>query len=548
MAALSFEKSALNKVQSMRHLRHQFAVHPLLLLVCFVLLAPVVAIAIVATGPTDDLMPHLLQTVLGRYVQNTIFLMVGVGVLAVLFGVSTAWLVSRYDFMGRRWFEWLLVLPAAMPAYIIAYSYTDFFEYAGPVQSYLRSFFGWQTARDYWFPEIRSFGGAMLIMASVLYPYIYLLARTSFRQTSSNLFEIAEISGQNLFWHVGLPLARPAIIAGLSLVLMEVVSDFGTVEYFALETLTLGIFNVWIGMNSKPAAAQLALCAFVLIGLLLMMEVFARSRRSFQNSGFGRVGVPRKSLLMRTQLFCVFICILPIIIGFALPVMILLNFVMRGGGVQAPSDILSLLQQSFGLALIAAFSVILLALLAALLAHYRSARTGQMLAGAAAAGYAFPGTILAIGVLAVAGYVDRAFVSLFSAPLMAGGFAVLLFGLMVRFHAVGYGAIVSGIRRMPPHMMESGLIMGYRFPVIIGRVILPLLRPSIIAGGLLVFVDVMKELPMTLLLRPFSFETFATYTYQFAKDEMLEIAAIPALLIVCAGLLPVYLANRALEK
>ena len=192
--------------------------------------------------------------------------------------------------------------------------------------------------------------------------------------------------------------------------------------------------------------------------------------------------------------------------------------------------------------------VIVLALLAALLAHYRSARSGQVLAGAAAAGYAFPGTILAIGVLAVAGYIDRASISMFSAPLMAGGFAVLLFGLMVRFHAVGYGSIVSGIRRMPPHMMESGLIMGYRFPVIIGKVILPLLRNSIIAGGLLVFVDVMKELPMTLLLRPFSFETFATYTYQFAKDEMLEVAAIPALLIVCAGLLPVYLANRALEK
>ncbi len=547
MAGLSFDKSALNRAQTMRHLRHQFAVHPLLFLVCFILIAPVIAIAIVATGPTDNLMPHLLQTVLGRYVQNTILLMTGVGLLALLFGVSTAWLVSRYNFIGRRWFEWLLVLPAAMPAYIIAYSYTDFFEYAGPVQSYLRAFFGWQTARDYWFPEIRSFWGAMLIMASVLYPYIYLLARTSFRQTSANLFEIAEISGQNLFWHVGLPLARPAIIAGLSLVLMEVVSDFGTVEYFALETLTLGIFNVWIGMNSKPAAAQLALCAFVLIGLLLIMEIFARSRRSFQNSGFGRVGVPRKSLLPRSQILCFSICILPIMIGFVLPVLILLNFVMRGG-VQEPADIMSLLQQSFGLALIAALLVILLALLTALLANYRSTRIGQVLAGVAAVGYAFPGTILAIGVLAVAGYIDWAFLLLFPAPLMAGGFAVLLFGLIVRFQAVGYGSIVSGIRRMPPHMMESGLILGYRFPVVIRKVILPLLRPSIIAGALLVFVDVMKELPMTLLLRPFSFETFATYTYQFAKDEMLEVAAIPALLIVCAGLLPVYIANRALEK
>ena len=548
MAVLPSDKTASDLHYIWRQFRSRFAVHPLLIIVCVVLLAPVMAIAVVAAGPTDDLIPHLLETVLGRYVQNTILLMAGVGMLAIMFGVSTAWLVSRYDFAGRTLFEWLLVLPAAMPAYIIAYSYTDFFEYAGPIQSYLRDIFGWQSARDYWFPEIRSFGGAMLIMASVLYPYIYLLARTSFRQTSANLFEIAEISGQNLFWQVGLPMARPAIIAGLSLVLMEVVSDFGTVEYFALETLTLGIFNVWIGMNSKAAAAQLALCAFVLIGMLLIMEIFARSRRSFQNNGFGRVGVPRKSVSLKYQIICIAVCSLPIFIGFGLPVAILLNFVLGGGATQDIADIWPLFRQSFGLAFSAAVLVITLALVAALLAHYRSSRFGQLLAGAAAAGYAFPGTILAIGVLAIAGYVDHVFVQIFSTPVMAGSFAVLLFGLLVRFHAVGYGSLVSGIKRMPPHMMESGLIMGYRFPVIIRTIILPLLRNSIIAGGLLVFVDVMKELPMTLLLRPFSFETFATYTYQFAKDEMLEVAAIPALLIVCAGLLPVYLANRALEK
>ena len=548
MTALSGHQTGLANHRMVRYVRRALAIHPLLLVLSFILLAPVIAIAIVATGPSDDLMPHLLQTVLGRYIENTLLLMGGVGSLAVIFGVSTAWLVSRYHFAGRGWFEWLLVLPAAMPAYIIAYSYTDFFEYAGPLQGYLRALFGWQTARDYWFPEIRSFGGAMLIMASVLYPYIYLLARTAFRQISTNLFEIARISGQNLFWQVGLPLARPAIIAGLSLVLMEVVSDFGTVEYFALETLTLGIFNVWIGMNSKPAAAQIALCAFILIGLLLMMELFARSRRSFQNSGSGRTGVPRACLPARYQFLCVMICAFPVFIGFVLPVLILLEFVVSSGGVHVPSDIWPLLQHSFTLAFSAAFLVIIIALAAALLAHYRSSRAGQLLAGAAAAGYAFPGTILAIGVLGMAGYIDKAALYLFSAPVMAGGFAMLLFGLLVRFHAVGYGSIISGIRRMPPHMMESGRIMGYRFGTIIRTVILPLLRNSIIAGSLLVFVDVMKELPMTLLLRPFSFETFATYTYQFAKDEMLEAAALPALLIVCAGLIPVYLANRALEK
>ena len=239
----------------------------------------------------------------------------GVGSLAIIFGVSTAWLVSRYHFAGRGWFEWLLVLPA-MPAYIIAYSYTIFLNMPVLYRAICRALFGWQTARDYWFPENSVFWRAMLIMASVLYPYIYLLVRTAFRQTSTNLFEIARISGQNLFWQVGLPLARPAIIAGLSLVLMEVVSDFGTVEYFALETLTLGIFNVWIGMNSKPAAAKSALCAFILIGLLLMMELFARSRRSFQNSGSGRTKLPRACLPARYRFLCVMICAFPVFIGF----------------------------------------------------------------------------------------------------------------------------------------------------------------------------------------------------------------------------------------
>ena len=518
-----------------------------LVLVCAVMLAPLLAIAVTATGDTANLMPHLLQTVLARYVGNTLLLMTGVGVLAVLFGVSSAWVVSRYHFFGRRVFDWLLVLPAAMPAYIIAYSYTDFLEYAGPVQSGLRAMFGSQSARDYWFPEIRSAGGASVMMAAVLYPYIYLLARTAFRQTSAQMFEVAALAGRPVFWSIALPLARPAIVAGLALVLMEVVSDFGTVEYFALETLTLGIFNVWLGMNNMPAAAQLALLAFVLVGALLMIELFARSRRSFQNQGAGQLGVPMITLGPGKAFACFVICLLPVAIGFFGPVAILLNFVLTSGTQEAGLSLTTLTRHSFTLALSAAAGVMVLSVLVGLLAAYRSGRLGRFLAGMAASGYAFPGTILAIGVLSFTGFLDGLLGLVSDELVLAGSFFVLLFGLMIRFQAVGYGAITSGLKRMPPHMMESGRILGYGFGATVRRVILPLLQKSIIAGGLLVFVDVMKELPLTLLLRPFSFETFATFTYQYAKDEMIEVAAAPALMIVAAGLIPVFVANRALK-
>ncbi len=548
MAALSDDKTALLGGIRARARPPGRSVHPLLFVISLILLAPIGAIVATAFGDTNDLMPHLLQTVLPRYVANTLWLMAGVGLLAAFMGVITAWIVSRYHFFGVGAFEWLLVLPAAMPAYIIAYSYTDFFEYAGPVQGLLRELFGWQTGRDYWFFDIRSFGGAVIVMASVLYPYIYLLARTAFRQTARALFEVAELGGHNVFFSVALPLARPAIVAGLSLVLMEVVSDFGTVDYFALETLTLGIFNVWLGMNSMAAAAQLALCAFVLIGLLLMMEIFARSRRSFQNSGAGASGVPVVRLYGSRAGAAFIACAVPVFSGFILPVAILVHLIITNTSLAFVPELPVLAEQSFLLAGTGCVLVMIVALISVLLAHYRSGRAGFVMAGAAAAGYAFPGTILAIGVLGFTGMIDQLAVYWLSGPVFVGSFAVLLFGLMVRFQAVGYGALSTGIKRMPPHMMESGLIMGYGFFATMRLVILPLLRPSVIAGGLLVFVDIMKELPITLLLRPFSFETFATYTYQYAKDEMLEIAALPALMIVCAGLLPVFIANRALEQ
>lgn len=506
-----------------------------------------VAIIVVAFQPAPSLLGHLIETVLGRYLLNTLALMVGVGILAGFFGVSSAWVVSRYEFQGRRLFDWLLVLPAAIPAYIIAYAYTDFLEFAGPLQTALRSALGVTSARDYWFFEIRSLGGAIVMMAAVLYPYVYIMSRTAFRQTSRTLFEAAMVSGRDLFYQVGLPLARPAIIAGLALVLMEVISDFGTVEYFAVDTLTLGIFNVWLGMNNMPAAAQLSLVALIVILGLLGTEIYARSRRSFQNLSNTKRGVPRIALPKNKRFMAYMICGLPVAIGFVIPVLILISFLSNGVGEAAASQFFTLLGNNLKVSAFAAFGILSVALIIGLLSHYQLGKGARILALIASTGYAFPGTILAIGVLGFMGGVNH-LMNLVGGPYLSGGLLALVIGYMVRFHAVGYGAVETGIGRVPRHLFEASTVLGKSFMQSLSRVVLPIISPSVGAGILLVFVDVMKELPMTLLLRPFNFETFATFTYQFAKDEMIEQAALPALMIVLTGLIPVILLNYSVTR
>ena len=489
-------------------------------LVCLVILGPIAALCLTAIGDSNGLWGHLVSTVLPRYVTNTLMLMAGVGTLAVLFGVSTAWVVTRYDFAGKALFEWMLLLPAAIPAYIIAYTYTDFLEFAGPVQSMLRDMFGWRRPADYWFPEIRSLGGAMLVMASVLYPYIYMVTRIAFRLTPSSLFEIALVHHKSQFWSVGLPLARPAITAGLALVLMEVVSDFGTVEYFAVETITLGIFNVWLGMNNIVAAAQISLFGFIFILSLLGLELYARSRQRFAGTGRPQTSLVALRPGLRGQMACQAVCSLPLLLGFVVPVGVLLKFVIAGSMEGQVSQLIGTVGSSVGMALLAAVIIVLLSSLIVIAATYRGGALVRNLAVAASTGYAIPGTMLSIGVLIFAGMIDRSWGGIVGDPrasLLLGGIGVLLTAYLVRFQAVGYGAMMSGIRRLPDNMMNASRVLGHGFGDSLKLVVLPLLRGSMLAGGLLVFVDVMKELPITLLLRPFDFETLATYTYQFAK-------------------------------
>ncbi len=513
------------------------------------MLAPIIAVFAAASGDSGDLWGHLASSVLPRYITNTLTLMTGVAAISLLFGISAAWAVTFRDFKGRRTLEWMLLLPAAVPAYLVAYTYVDFLEYAGPVQGTLRSLFGWQSARDYWFPEVRSMGGAMLIMGAVLYPYIYMMARTAFVLTPASLYDTGRVSGRNVFWAVALPLARPALIAGLALVLMETLSDFGTVEYFAIETLTLGIFNVWLGMNSLAAAAQISIVAFAFIVILLAIERSARSNRRYTDTTQRSVPLSPHPVTGAAALPCYLICLTPILIGFLLPVSVLLSFVISGQSITLEAAVAQAAVNSVVLALSVAGLVMIIGSFMAMVARYQGGLPLQRATAFASIGYAFPGTILAIGVVTAAGAFDSAISTMTgSGALLAGSLALVIIACTVRFQAIGYGAMTSGLDRLKPSLLHVSRTLGRSFGGTLWAVVIPLIGKSFIAGGLLVFVDVMKELPMTLLLRPFNYETLATYVYQFAKDELLEEAALPALLIITAGIVPIVIMNAALRR
>ena len=520
-------------------------------ILCCFLLGPVAALLLAAFGDSGGLWVHLVDTVLATYVTSTLLLMGGVGIVAIVFGVSSAWVISRYDFAGRDMLEWMLLLPAAIPAYIIAYCYTDFFEYAGPVQSALRAAFGWQSPRDYFFPEIRSVGGAVLVMASVLYPYIYMVTRIAFRLTPASLFEIALVHNKSQFWHVGLPLARPAIVAGLALVMMEVVSDFGTVEYFAVQTITLGIFNVWLGMNNLVAAAQISSVGFLFILGLLGLELYARSRQQYVSTSRAQNSLVPLPTSTGGACVCWALCLIPLSFGFFIPLGVLLRFVLRGDVMADFLAIQPVVVNTMLVSIAAAFFIMLIASVIVLTAAFRAGPKLRKLALMSSTGYAFPGTILAIGVLVYAGYIDhllRLISGGWISSFLIASMGLLMLAYLVRFQAVGYGAMLSGVRRLPENLMSASRVLGHGYGASLRQVVLPLLKSSFLAGLMLVFVDIMKELPMTLLLRPFDFETLATHTYQFAKDEMLEQAALPALMIVVAGLIPVILMSAMLRR
>jgi len=515
-------------------------------IIALTIILPVLAIFYSALLGDTSLWPHLFSTVLPRYINNTLALMLGVGTLSLIFGISTAWTVTRYDFPLKSIFEWALLLPAAVPAYIIAYTYTDFFEYAGPVQGVLRDLFGWENSKDYWFPNIRSMGGAVFVMASVLYPYIFLMARASFIATPLSYYQAGSVHGKNVFLHVAIPLARPSIVAGLALVLMETISDFGTVDYFALDTLTLGVFNVWLGMNSLSGAAQISCVLFIFVVVLLTLESMARKRQRFHERSSGQNVVNPVPTRGSVALACIIICALPLVFGFVIPVSVLLSFIIKGFAVIDFMAIFTTTLTSLFLAVTASTLVMLVSVVMIIVSAYKSNNFQKALTFLSSCGYAFPGTILAVGVVVFVGWLND--LIYFHISYFAGGLIILLFAYTLRFLAVGNGAIRSGITKIHPSLIDAGRTMGFNFFKIIKKIIIPLIYTNILVGGILVFVDILKELPMTLLLRPFNFETLATYVYQYASDEMLEESSLAAIIIVLTGVGPVILLNSAIKK
>jgi len=519
---------------------------------------PVLSIFYLALFPNENIWSHLADTVLPVYIITTLELMIGVGVLSIAMGVSGAWLVTMCRFPGRKIFEWALLLPFAVPAYVIAYVYTDLLEYSGPIQIALRELFGWQTARDYWFPDIRTLGGAILMLAMVLYPYVYLLTRASFLEQSTTIHDASRTLGCTpfqSFYRVSLPIARPAIAVGLSLVSMETINDFGTVDYFAVKSMSAGIYDTWLNMGNLGGAAQIASMMMIFVVLLIWLERLGRAKqRQFHSSD-------RYKTLAGYQLTglrawgATLLCSLPVITGFLIPVWILSGYALDNIDQLWTSDFLSYASHSFTLSFSAALLTILIALLLAYSKRLHKRKSLKVAAQFSSLGYAMPGAVLAIGVIIPLAAFDNAVDSLMeelfgvsTGLLLSGTVFAVVFAYVVRFLAVSTGSVDSSLSKVTESMDMAARSLGYTPLQTLFKVHLPLIKGGIVTAALVVFVDCMKELPATLILRPFNYDTLATYVYQFASDEMLEACALAALLIVLVGIIPVILLSKTISS
>lgn len=528
------------------------------ILIALLIAAPVLSVySNVLSGGTLATWQHLARTVLGDFAWTTLWLCLGVGLGAGSIGVACAWATTMLDFPGRRWFEWALILPLAMPSYVMAYVYTDFLQVSGPLQSALREATGW-TVRDFRLPEIRSLGGAILIFSFILFPYVYLIVRTTFLERAAGMNEAARALGLGpwrAFFRVSLPLARPAIVAGVSLALMETLADFGAVAYFGLNTFTTGIYRAWFSLGDRTAAAQLSALLLTFIIVTLLIEQASRGHARFHHVARQAVAPARLRVHGTRAALATLACTLPLLLGFLLPAALLLHMTVREGDAQFGTRFLRLAQNSLTLAALAALLAVALALLLAYSARLSRNALPRLGNRVVALGYAVPGSVIAVGVMipltrmdiALSNFIER-LTGHDPGLLLTGGLAALLYAYLTRFLAVALQATETGLARITTHMDEAAASLGHGRTVRLARIHLPLLRGSLLTAGLLVFVDVMKELPATLLIRPFNFDTLATQAYTLASDERLAEASTASLAIVAAGLLPVMLLSRQIVR
>ena len=518
------------------------------------ILCPIIFLITNSFANTLDVWIHLKNTKLFLYIHNTIILVFGVGILSTFLGVSSAWLTTQYNFYFKKYIEWLLILPLAIPGYIVAYAYTDFLEYSGAFQTFIRSLFGFSNPSEYYFPSIRSLGGAIFILSFSLYPYVYLLVKFAFNTTPKNLIETSILNHKNPFYNVILPLSRPAIIAGSALVIMETISDFGTVDYFAVETLTLAMFNLWLGMNNLEAASQISLIIFSFVVIILFIELINRRNKRFDSNVINNEYEFSKKISRSQKLLILFLCLIPIIIGFIIPVLILLNLTLSNFDFDELLYSLIITKNSILIGFLGGASIVISSLYFCLYKLYDKSKISNFLLPILGSGYAFPGVVIALGTLFFLGNLQfqiNSFLDFFEFNLnfsFIGGFFGLILALTVRFNSIGLGSINTGLSRIPKNLIEANLTLGQSFVHGTKKILLPLLKSSILIGFILTFIDIIKELPITLLLRPFNFETLTTHIYQYASDEMLEKAALPSLIIIIASLLPVFIIYKTFIK
>ncbi len=528
------------------------------LLVAGLIAVPLIAVAVLALSPSGDIWRHLASTVLPHYVRTTAILMLGVGLGTLVLGTGTAWLVTMCHFRGHAVFEWALMLPLAVPAYVIAYVYTDILEYAGPLQGLLRETFGWTSSREYWFPEIRSLGGAISMMTLVLYPYVYLLSRAAFLEQSVCVLEVSRTLGRGP-WHgffsVALPLARPAIVIGVTLALMEALNDFGTVDYFAISTFTAGIYDVWFNMNSTPGAAQLASVMLLFVLVLIGAERWARRGQRFYHTTTRYRALPSYRLRGGTALLAFAACLTPFVLGFVVPAGVLLRYAFQFYEESLSPEFFVYAANSLTLSGISAVLAVVIGLYLAYGARLSRSPIVAAATRFASIGYAIPGAVLAIGVIIPLARLDNAVDSFMrdafgisTGLLLSGTIIAVTYGYLARFLALSFGTLEASLTKVTPSMDGAARTLGLNPLGVLRRVHVPLVRGSALTAALLVFVDCMKELPMTVILRPFNFETLATHVHQLASDELLEESALGALAIVAAGILPVILLSATIGR
>lgn len=531
--------------------------HIIVLLVAVICAIPVLTVFSYIFLPAGDVWRHLTETVLSDYVINSLLLITGVSFGTLTMGISCAWLTSVYRFPGRKLFQWLLLLPMALPAYIIAYTYTGMMDFAGPVQSHLREWFDWSYG-DYWFPEIRSMWGATSMLSLVLYPYVYLLARASFLEQSVVALEAGRSLGAGpwkCFFKIALPMARPAIITGLSLVLMETLADYGTVQYFGISTFTTGIFRTWFGLNDSAAAAQLSTILLIFVLLLITLERISRKQARYFHSSNREKKQTRITLAGKQAWLATFICLMPILSGFVLPFLQLSQWSIETYAEMVDGDFFGLIWNSLSLAGSAAILALLLALLLAYGQRLQNTRLIRIAVRIASMGYAIPATVIAVGIMIPLAWIDNAVdgwlrqqFDVSSGLLLSGTLFALMFAYMVRFLAVSVGTVEAALGKIKHSMDDAARSLGLRPKQVLLQIHMPLMRRSLLTAVLLVFVDVLKELPATLILRPFNFNTLAVRAYELASDERLADASTAALCIVIVGIIPVILLSQSINK